>query len=69
MDTYPRGFTVGMYNGHEWKRLRMCDVLRVDSKQEAYFVYVNGEPTGDNFPTLRALGEYLDSLPAVTDTY
>jgi len=67
MSDYPRGFTVGMYNGHEWKRLRMCDVFRVQSQTEAYFLFSNGEPTGDNFPTLRKLAAYIDSLPATVD--
>jgi len=61
------GFTIGKYNGCQWKRLRLCDVFSVPSKREAYFLFDNGEPTGDNFPTLSALAEYIDSLPMVVD--
>ena len=59
---------IGRYKGHEWKLQRICDVISVKSHAMWYFLYDNGEPTGDHFATKRELMRYVDAMPAVKET-
>jgi hypothetical protein len=62
-----KGFTIGTARGYDWKLLRICDVLRVSDETEAYFLFINNEPTYDYFLTLKALINYVNTLPDVVD--
>lgn len=64
---YPRGFTAGTVRGYDWKLLRLCDVFQVNDQTEAYFLFINNKLTGDNFPTLRSLFDYVECLPDIMD--
>lgn len=54
---------IGRYNGYEYKLQRICDVIQVRSNALWYFLYEDGEPTGDHFARLTELKRYIDALP------
>jgi len=55
---------VGSYRGVEWKQQRICDVLAVSIKARWFFVYVDGDETGDHFRTMRDLYAGIDEMIA-----
>jgi len=52
---------VGRYNGIDYRQQRVCDVLAVDYQARWYFVYIDGQPTGDHYRTLAELKVSVDS--------
>jgi hypothetical protein len=54
--------SMGRYNGINYIRKRICDVMVLESKQYAWFPYnADGTPQGSMFATLRELKEWADS--------
>ena len=52
---------IGRYNGHDWKYQRICDIMYLESKAFAYFLYEDGQPTGTHFLSLSSLMEWVDN--------
>lgn len=51
---------IGRYQGIDYKRQRICDVLAVPLRSFAWFTYIGEQPTGDHFETLRDLKAWID---------
>ena len=52
---------VYLYRGVVAKKHRICDVIAVKSRARWYFAYVDGEPTGDHFRTLRGFNDAVNA--------
>jgi len=53
--------SVGCYNGIEYRKQRVCDVLTVKTRAKWYFAYVDGCATGDHFRTLADFRAAVDN--------
>jgi len=52
--------SIGRYNGVDYRRQRICDVLAVNDTATWYFAYVDGEPTSDHYRTLADFRDAVD---------
>lgn len=54
--------SIGRYNGQNYKRQRICDVMAVSTTASWWFLYDEDDrPTGDHFASLDQLRQYVDS--------
>jgi len=52
---------VDRYNGVDYRRQRICDVLPVKTRARWYFAYINGNPTSDHYRTLAEFKASVDN--------
>ena len=53
--------SIGRYNGVDYRKQRICDVLSVDSQVRWYFAYIDGQPTSDHYRTIAEFKASVDS--------
>ena len=55
--------TIGSYRGVRFATRRICEVFpHLDSRAVRLFDYLDGEPTGNHFETMREFRQYVDEL-------
>jgi hypothetical protein len=52
--------TSGEYMGIEYKRKRICDVMVLEDRSFAFFLFVKDKPSGDFFMTKREFEKFVD---------
>ncbi len=57
----------GVYRGIHWKRHALRQMLHTSCREQWYFVYENGNPTGAYFRTVEMLQAWVDQIPWIAE--